>query len=521
MDLNIEHALQQGVAAHNQGNLSEAESYYRAILKAQPQHPEALHNLGLIAFSANQYAAALPLLKRALDTNSEIEQFWCSYISALTADNRQESAAREIEAARRKGFIIEMPGDLGSQQMRPVGGSTTPRSQLDDIWEHFQNGRYDAAKSLADSVVTRFPDNSFIWKILGAVNAKLGRADDALIANENAVRLDPLSSEAHYNLALNLQDKGRLDESVSSYIKAIDLNPEALEPSSNLINLLTTYVPEKEISHPIVKVDRDIKESGLMAMTPDPISDDAVLQIFNRSTDIIESHDINPRTNFSEIFRRNSVDLNCERHLAIFARSNIIPEFCFGCYKVQVEPRTLLELMKLFVVFDQLKLAEDNIRKCMVEIRPKIAGFYKGLIYCSSPDEAYQIAEMLEKIVIEKISPELTASVKRGCSEYPISYPEYKEINKSGKQPMTYNQDWKAVEDEYDAIHPSQQGKTIRPSLSGLSLSDILIIRNWIDYAKGIGDPSARLFSQNAVLSQKIFGTARKRLETYPWKEAR
>jgi tetratricopeptide (TPR) repeat protein len=88
MELTIEQALQQGVAAHNAGKLEEAERLYRAILQSQPAHPDANHNLGLIAVSVNKADAALPLFKTALEANPKIEQFWLSYIDALivTAD---------------------------------------------------------------------------------------------------------------------------------------------------------------------------------------------------------------------------------------------------------------------------------------------------------------------------------------------------------------------------------------------------------------------------------------------------
>ena len=58
MELTIEQALQQGVAAHNAGNLQEAERAYQVILQSQPKHPDANHNLGLIAISMNQVEAA-------------------------------------------------------------------------------------------------------------------------------------------------------------------------------------------------------------------------------------------------------------------------------------------------------------------------------------------------------------------------------------------------------------------------------------------------------------------------------
>ena len=72
MELTIEQALQQGVAAHNAGNLQEAECAYQVILQSQPRHPDANHNLWLVAMSVNQIESALPLFKTALDVNPNI-----------------------------------------------------------------------------------------------------------------------------------------------------------------------------------------------------------------------------------------------------------------------------------------------------------------------------------------------------------------------------------------------------------------------------------------------------------------
>jgi hypothetical protein len=316
-----------------------------------------------------------------------------------------------------------------------------------------------------------------------------------------------------------LKELGRLEEAMSSYTKAIKHNPDLPESRKNLVQLLTSYAPHEEISHPIVKADQEIKEIYLKEKTSGIISDDKIIQLFCKSSSIIKRHDLKLGTNLTQVYRRNSIDLNCKRHKTIFNKFNIIPKFCFGCYKVQVEPRSILELIKLFVVFDQIKLVENNTRKCLIEIRPEISGFYKGLIYCSSLEEAYQIADYLGIVIKENIGSGLHAVVKRGCSEYPISFPDYKIINKSGAQLMNYNEDWKLIEEGHDSTSPIKSNKIITPSLSGLNLHDVLIIQNWIDYAKGIGDPSVHLLNQNTVFSPTMYKTAKTRLNTYPWRD--
>ena len=53
MELTIEQALQQATAAYKQGKLQDAERLYRDILQSQPSRPDANHNLGVMAVSAN------------------------------------------------------------------------------------------------------------------------------------------------------------------------------------------------------------------------------------------------------------------------------------------------------------------------------------------------------------------------------------------------------------------------------------------------------------------------------------
>ena len=103
MKLTIEQALQRGVTAHNSGNLQEAELVYQAILKSHPKHPDANHNLGLIAISVNQIAKALPLFKTALDVNPNIEQFWASYIDALIREKQFDNAKKVLEQGENQG----------------------------------------------------------------------------------------------------------------------------------------------------------------------------------------------------------------------------------------------------------------------------------------------------------------------------------------------------------------------------------------------------------------------------------
>ena len=234
MELTIEQALQQGVAAHNSGNLQEAERVYQAILRSQPKHPDASHNLGLITISVNQIEAALPLFKTALDVNPTIEQFWLSYIDALVKNNQLKDAKQAIKKAKKKGFNAKKLETLLSQSKVKADTKEPSQEQLSSLMEHYQNGRFGDAEELAISITEQFPKHQLSWKVLGAIFGQTGRQSESVNANRKAVALSPQDAEAHSNLGNTLKELGRLDEAEASYRQAIALKPDFAETHSNL-----------------------------------------------------------------------------------------------------------------------------------------------------------------------------------------------------------------------------------------------------------------------------------------------
>ena len=83
MELALDKALQKGTEAHKAGNVQEAERHYAAILKAYPKHPDANHNMGVLAVGVGKTNQALPFFKAALEANDGIAQYWLSYIYAV------------------------------------------------------------------------------------------------------------------------------------------------------------------------------------------------------------------------------------------------------------------------------------------------------------------------------------------------------------------------------------------------------------------------------------------------------
>ena len=59
MELTLEETLQKAVEAHKAGQIQEADRLYTAILQAQPKHPDANHNIGVLAVGVGKVQESL------------------------------------------------------------------------------------------------------------------------------------------------------------------------------------------------------------------------------------------------------------------------------------------------------------------------------------------------------------------------------------------------------------------------------------------------------------------------------
>ena len=343
---------------------------------------------------------------------------------------------------------------------------------------------------------------------LGVALNNLAHLEKAIESYSNAIKFKPDYANAHNNLGSVFNDLGRWEEALESYSKALEYNPENNEAHENLIKLLTFYKPKKANSNSIVIANQELQNIKYNYNSNKKITDNEISNFFKKCNKIILKNKNKINFNRSQIYRRNTIDLNCNRHLEVFNNFNAIPEYCFGCYKVQVEPKTIIELFKLYFVFDQLQLPQNNSRKCLVELRPEISGTYKGLIYCFNLNEANEIFKILKNILKNTINDEIQIKIRRGCSEFAISYPDYKEINQNGDQLMKYKDKWREKEKIVDEklLNETQRKnkKVVKDSLTGVTLNDVLIMYNWLNYAKAVGDNNYQTISKDILKSTYI-----------------
>ena len=247
MELTIDQALRQGVAAHKDGKLQDAERLYRAILQAQPNHPDANHNLGVLAVAVGKPLEALPLFKLAVETNPQVEQFWLSYIDALIKVGRFEDAKEVIVAGEQSGVSAAKMGGCRQQlaDMPPTEEGPS-KDQLDSLKSYYHAGNLAEAEVLAVSLTEQFPNHSFGWQVWGVLLKQTGRIAESLLPMRKAAELSPHNAEVRSNLGVTLKNLGRLDEAEACFHEAIELGPDFAEGHNNLGNTLKELGQLKE-----------------------------------------------------------------------------------------------------------------------------------------------------------------------------------------------------------------------------------------------------------------------------------
>ena len=219
--------LTRAIAHHQAGRLSDAEGLYRAILQIQPHHPDANHNLGVLAVQLNQPQVGLTHFKIALESNPNWAQFWLSYIDALIQTGSFDIARQALADARRRGVQEDVLATL-AERLGPA------LQEMNTLVALFAEGRYAEAIPLAESMTIRFPQHVFGWNALGAIFSQTGRSEEALAPLQKAAALSPEDADVHNNLGNALQNLGRFEKAVASCRRALEIKPDYAEAYNNL-----------------------------------------------------------------------------------------------------------------------------------------------------------------------------------------------------------------------------------------------------------------------------------------------
>ena len=231
----IQEALNKGVELHVAGEFDLASQLYESVIKLQPDHADANHNMGVLKLTTGNDLEALSYLQKALQADMSIAQFWLSYTKALIKLERKDEATRILDLARENGLegeefvelrqlltdpnenksVTETEGDVPRQTKPNIVDTLKLDGALKLAKKQMQEGATEDAKLIYQDILCKFPKNLKAQKGLAAADKKV-----ALIGTRGP-------SQEMINGLITLYNQGQLAEAVEYAQEIIEKYPDA------------------------------------------------------------------------------------------------------------------------------------------------------------------------------------------------------------------------------------------------------------------------------------------------------
>jgi tetratricopeptide (TPR) repeat protein len=281
----LQPAIDAALREHSAGHVAQAEAMYRQILSEHPDHPGALHLLGVALSQQGNKRGAIEYINRALALNPSEPDFHANLglahlengspdqaIAACRAALRLKpdhadalhqlgNALRQLgrleesiepyqrAIALRPDFVMAL-GNL-AETLRKLGRT----AEADAITERILALRPDDAAALcargesllrrdkireaADvfrAVVQKWPNDWIGHNGLGVALCRQGQIDQAVPLYETAAALAPDHPGPWNNLGFARVGQGRIEEGIEFYRKCLSVRPDYADAYNNLGN---------------------------------------------------------------------------------------------------------------------------------------------------------------------------------------------------------------------------------------------------------------------------------------------
>ena len=198
--------IQAALGEQQAGRLEEAKALYEGLLKERPDHPDALHLLGVLSIQTGDSAAGIEFMRRAQSLVPGNVDFGLNLAGTLNSFGRWEEAASCL-------------GDLS----RVVPGTPSVHLALADLLD--ERGNHEEAEAHYRLALELSPDDAAALTGLGRILRVTGREEEAEAAWRRALDLNPDHVGAMVNLAPLIMLRGRNIEAQAYLEKALNLAP--------------------------------------------------------------------------------------------------------------------------------------------------------------------------------------------------------------------------------------------------------------------------------------------------------
>lgn len=214
----IDDLMNEARTHHQTGRLREAREIYERVLQREPDYPEALHFLGVIAHQSGNDDVALEMMRKAIAKDDSKGVFFLNLGAVLEARGHLDQAIEnyrhsvELDPGQAMGY-----SDLGNALLK--------------------RGNFAEAATKLTASLGIVPNNPEVINSLGVVMEKVGQFEKAAVCYRKAIALKPDYFEAYTNLSTPLDRLGKRDEAIECLQYALRLSPRFYAAHCNLGNI--------------------------------------------------------------------------------------------------------------------------------------------------------------------------------------------------------------------------------------------------------------------------------------------
>jgi len=218
-NLTIDETFNLAIKNHQEGKTDIAQNLYNKILEIDPNHSQALNNLGVIFYTLGENQKAKDCYEKAIELNPNYTEA-LNNLGVIFQGLGENQKAKECfeKAIKINPNFADAPYNLGN------------------IFKGL--GEIEKAKEYFEKAIELNPNYAEAYNNLGNIYKELGDLQKTKECYEKAIEINPNHFKSYSNLGLVLQEFGEIEKAKEYFEKAIQLNPNYAEGYNNLGALL-------------------------------------------------------------------------------------------------------------------------------------------------------------------------------------------------------------------------------------------------------------------------------------------
>jgi len=249
MNSKIERLLEKAVSFQRGGRLQKSVDLFQQILVIDPNQPDALYHLGVLAYEAGELEKAVQLIVQSLQVNANHAEALNALANVLKDQHRFPEALEFYQAALAilpdAAYLHSNLGLVFNELQRSEEAivcyqralALDPKlyaahSNLGGIFQ--KQGEWQKALECYEQALALNPKLAVVLANMGAILNDQEKYSEAVHYHEAALKLEPNLDLIHSNLGAAFQKLGQVQEAIDCYRQALKLNPKSQLALSNL-----------------------------------------------------------------------------------------------------------------------------------------------------------------------------------------------------------------------------------------------------------------------------------------------